>query len=234
MGSKARALRENCDIGVHQTPSKAGRAFPNGGQQSQTVSVAVARIGIGEMASEVAFAERPQDRVRERMRGDVGVRMTAKTGRMLDFDTAKYELSAFFEWMEVKPLSNLETHQPPCSRRASSQVDKRAATIQARIRCTGGKDAMFEFWKRPKFWAALILVLWIAYILNETYQIPPVTLRLVPWFVTLQVNVSAIVIVSAVAGFILTLVIQFYWRRRSSKNASVSTAAAATSSSPVA
>jgi hypothetical protein len=93
---------------------------------------------------------------------------------------------------------------------------------------------MFEFWKRPKFWAALILVLWIAYILDETYQIPPVTLRLVPWFVTLQVNVSAIVIVSAVAGCILTLVIQFYWRRRSSKNASVSTAAAATSSSPVA
>ena len=93
---------------------------------------------------------------------------------------------------------------------------------------------MFEFWKRPKFWAALILVLWIVYILDETYQISPVTLRLVPWLVTLQVNVSAIVIVSALAGCILTLVIQFYWRRRSSKNASVSTAAAATSSSPVA
>ena len=93
---------------------------------------------------------------------------------------------------------------------------------------------MLEFWKRPKFWAALILVLWIAYILNETYQITPVTLRLVPWFVTLQVNISAIVIVSAAAGCILTLIIQFYWRRRSSKNASVSTAAAATSSNPVA
>ena len=93
---------------------------------------------------------------------------------------------------------------------------------------------MSEFWKRPKFWAAFILVLWIAYILNETYQIPAVTVRLVPWFVTLQVNVSAIVIASAVAGCILTLVIQFYWRKRSSKNASVTTAAAATSSSPVA
>jgi hypothetical protein len=62
------------------------------------------------MASEVAFAERPQDRVRERMRGDVGVRMTAKAGRMLDFDATKDELSAFLQRMEVKPLSNLETH----------------------------------------------------------------------------------------------------------------------------
>jgi uncharacterized integral membrane protein len=93
---------------------------------------------------------------------------------------------------------------------------------------------MLDFWKRPKFWAALILVLWIVYIVYGTYQISPVTVRLVPWFVTLQVNVSAIVIVSVVAGCILTLVIQFYWRRRSSKNASVSTAAAATSSRTVA
>src|SRR5229473_1291622 len=111
MGSKARALRENRDIGVHQTPSKAGRAFPYSGQQSQTVGVAVARIGIGEVASEVALADRPEDRVGERMRGDVGVRMAPKAGRMLDFDTTKYELSAFLERMEVKPLSDLETHQ---------------------------------------------------------------------------------------------------------------------------
>jgi hypothetical protein len=93
---------------------------------------------------------------------------------------------------------------------------------------------MFEFWKRPKFWAALILVLWIAYIVYGTSQISPVTVRLVPWFVTLQVNVSAIVIVSALAGCILTLVIQFYWRRRSSKNGSVATAAPAASSSTTA
>ena len=91
-----------------------------------------------------------------------------------------------------------------------------------------------EFWKRPKFWVALILVLWVAYIIYANYRLSPVEIRLVPWFVTLQVNVSAIMVVSAVAGCILTLVIQFYWRRRSSKNASVSTAAAATSSSPVA
>src|SRR5712692_8009219 len=111
MVSKAWALRENCDIGVHQTPSKAGRAFPYRGQQSQTVGVAVARIGIGEVASEITLAERSQDRVRERMRCYVSVRMTAKSGRLLDFDTTKYELSAFLERMEVKPLSDLETHQ---------------------------------------------------------------------------------------------------------------------------
>jgi uncharacterized integral membrane protein len=93
---------------------------------------------------------------------------------------------------------------------------------------------MFEFWKRPKFWAALILVLWVAYIIYANYQLSPVEIRLVPWFVTLQVSVSAIIVVSAVAGCMLTFVIQFYWRRGSSKNASVSTAAAATSSSPVA
>ncbi len=84
------------------------------------------------------LGEKEKLEVRERMRSDVGVRMAPKTGRMLDFDTTEDELSAFLERMEVKPLSNLETHQPPRSRRAPSQVDKRAATIQARIRCTGG------------------------------------------------------------------------------------------------
>ncbi len=93
---------------------------------------------------------------------------------------------------------------------------------------------MSEFWKRPKFWAASIIVLWVAYIIYANYQLSPVEIRLIPWLVTHTVNVSTIVIVSALAGCILTLVIQFYWRRRSSKNASVSTAAAATSSSPVA
>jgi hypothetical protein len=69
------------------------------------------------------------------MRRDVGIRMTAKTGGMLDFDTTKDELSAYLERMEVKPLSDLETHQRfgLRSRRAPSQVDNRAPAIQARI-----------------------------------------------------------------------------------------------------
>ena len=80
--------------------------------------------------------------MRERVRCNVGVRMAAKAGRMLDFDTTKYELSAFLKRMEIKPLSNFETHQrfEPRSRRRPSQVDKLAATIQARIRYIGGQD----------------------------------------------------------------------------------------------
>jgi hypothetical protein len=94
---------------------------------------------------------------------------------------------------------------------------------------------MVEFWKRPKFWIGLILILWITYIVYENFQLAPVDIRLIPFLATLQLKVSAIMVASAVAGVVATLVVQFFWRRRgSSKNAAVSTAASVSSSKTVA
>lgn len=93
---------------------------------------------------------------------------------------------------------------------------------------------MFEFWKQPKFWAAAVLVLWLAYVIGSNLE-QVVVIHIVPWLLQPYLKVSTIVISSAIVGVVLTLGIQFMWRRgRSSKNASQSTAAPGASSSTVA
>jgi hypothetical protein len=93
---------------------------------------------------------------------------------------------------------------------------------------------MFEFWKQPKFWLAAVLVLWLAYVIGSNLE-QVVTIHIVPWLLQPYLKVSSIIISSAIVGVLLTLGIQFMWRRgRSSKNASQSTPAPGTSSSTVA
>jgi hypothetical protein len=93
---------------------------------------------------------------------------------------------------------------------------------------------MFEFWRQPKFWAAAVLVLWLAYVIGSNLELV-VTIHIVPWLLHPDLKVSTIVILSVILGILLTIGIQFVWRKgRSSKNASQSTAASGASSSTVA
>jgi hypothetical protein len=79
---------------------------------------------------------------------------------------------------------------------------------------------MWEFWKRPKFWIGLVIILWLAYIIGANLA-QPVTIHLIPVFVQPTLQVATIVIGSAVIGCLLTLLFQFLWRRKgSSKNGS--------------
>jgi len=80
---------------------------------------------------------------------------------------------------------------------------------------------MFEFWKRPKFWIGFILILWALYIVYANFQLSPVEIRLIPFFATLQLKISAIIIGSTIVGCVATLVIQFFWRRRGASKAGV-------------
>jgi hypothetical protein len=93
---------------------------------------------------------------------------------------------------------------------------------------------MAEFWKRPKFWISAVLILWLFYVIYSNFQLDPVEIRLVPKLVILQLRVSAVIIASAIFGSALTLVLQYYWRRRASNSGSRSTAASPSSSSTVA
>ena len=78
---------------------------------------------------------------------------------------------------------------------------------------------MPSFLKNPKFIAGTIVVLWVAYVIYSNVD-KSVDFYLLPFnIVKLQLRVSAIVISSAIFGSIVTLVIQFFWNRRS-KNAS--------------
>lgn len=91
-----------------------------------------------------------------------------------------------------------------------------------------------DFWKRPKFWIGFIVIAWLAYVLFSNFQLAPVEIRILPFAATLQFKVSAIIIGSVILGVIGTLVIQWLWRRRSSKNASVSVTEPVTSARTVA
>src|SRR5207249_9187254 len=64
-------------------------------------------------------------------------------------------------------------------------VDKRASTIQA-------SEVMPQFWKWPKFWVGLILLLWLAHLLNGNLG-QQVNLGIVPFFKPWAVSLSAVI-----------------------------------------
>lgn len=90
------------------------------------------------------------------------------------------------------------------------------------------------FVKNPKFIIGALVVLWVAYVIYANIRLSPVQISLIPFLVTLQINVSALIVVSGAFGCAATLVIQWLWRRRRSKNGSASAAAPAANSSTVA
>jgi hypothetical protein len=90
---------------------------------------------------------------------------------------------------------------------------------------------MPAFVKTPKFIIGTLVVLWVIYVVYANFQPRTVDFYLLPYFLTLQVRLSAVIIGSGVFGVGATVVVQYFWRRRSSKNAS---SAAPTSSSTVA
>ena len=92
---------------------------------------------------------------------------------------------------------------------------------------------MPKFWKWPRFWIGLIVILWLVYILNGNLE-SSVTLWLVPLWVHPVVRLSWIMFGSGILGALLTLLIQFEMRRRSSKYAAASAAATASSTNTAA
>ncbi len=90
------------------------------------------------------------------------------------------------------------------------------------------------FAKNPRFIIGAIVVLWLAYIIYSAIHLSPVQIKLIPFLLAFQINVSALIVASAVFGCLATLVIQWLWRRRRSKNGSVSAAAPSASSSTAA
>jgi len=78
---------------------------------------------------------------------------------------------------------------------------------------------MPSFVKNPKFIIGTIVVLWIIYVIWANIQPQPVDIYLFPHFLKLQIQLSAIILGSAIFGALATIVIQFLWGRRASKNA---------------
>jgi hypothetical protein len=123
--------------------------------------------------------------------------------------------------MEVETLPYSETHGHPDFH---GVVDNRLRALQA-------LTVMTEFWKRPKFWIGAILILWIGYLLTANLS-ETLNIFIIPRLLHPQISVAYVMIVAAIVGSLLTLFIQYTWRKRSSKNAASS--ATVSSSSTVA
>jgi len=94
---------------------------------------------------------------------------------------------------------------------------------------------MPKFAKNPKVIIGAITVIWLAYVIYENFQLTPVDIRLLPFsLLVLNIPVSGILLGAAIFGSAATLIIQWLWKRRSSKNGSASAAASAVCSSTVA
>ena len=88
--------------------------------------------------------------------------------------------------------------------------------------------------KDPKFDAAAIIVLWLAYVIGENFRLDPIQFHLIPFRPPLQVPVSEVVIGAIIFGCLATLAVQYYWRRRRSSKPISESATAPASSSTVA
>ena len=93
---------------------------------------------------------------------------------------------------------------------------------------------MPAFAKNPKFIVSVIVILWVTYVLWANLRPEPIRFHLIPFAATIDFNLSAIIVGSAIFGSAVTLIVQRLWRRRSSKNASVSATASAASTKTMA
>src|SRR5438552_8211229 len=147
------------------------------------------------MAAEIPLPQRAEDRIGERMSGDVGIRMAAQPMRMFDFDPTQDEPPTRRQRMKVEPLPYSRAHRNRFANVSMPYIDKHAAAVQAAI--------VMDFWRRPKFWGAFILVAWVLYVIYANFQLPPVEIHLLPK-VILQFRVSAIIIMAAIFGAVAT------------------------------
>ncbi len=74
------------------------------------------------------------------------------------------------------------------------------------------------FAKNPKVIAATIVILWLAYVIYANFQLDPIKIKIFPFIAFLEFKVSAVIIAAILFGVACTLVIQFFWNRRSSKD----------------
>src|SRR5271157_3177650 len=178
------------------------------------------------------------------MRRDVGVGMAAQAAFVRDLDPAENELAPLFQRVNVEALSDAVLQWHPESAVAGHALSKDGTGVKFAALTTrnkrsklarGGWVAMPAFAKSPKFMIGTIIVLWLVYIIYENFQLPRVEIHLLPFgLLILQLPVSAILIGAAIFGAIATLVIQWLWKRRSSKNNSASAPASASSARTVA
>jgi hypothetical protein len=90
------------------------------------------------------------------------------------------------------------------------------------------------FLKNPKVIGGAIIAAWVIYVITENFQLDPIQIHLLPFIATLQFKVSAVIIVAAIFGSVVTLAVQHQWKRWNSSKPASASAASGESSKTVA
>lgn len=79
---------------------------------------------------------------------------------------------------------------------------------------------MPAFAKNPKFIIGTIVVLWVAYVVYANFQPQPVDFYLLPFGVIIQFKLTTVIVGAAIFGALVTLIVQWLWRRPSNESSS--------------
>ena len=85
---------------------------------------------------------------------------------------------------------------------------------------------MPAFLKNPKFIAGVIVAVWVIYVISANFQLKLIEIRLLPFIGNIYLQVSTVIICSVIFGSLLTLAIQYQWRRSKSSNPTTVSSAA--------
>jgi hypothetical protein len=82
------------------------------------------------------------------------------------------------------------------------------------------------FLKNPKYIAFALIAVWVIYVISANFQLKLIEIRLLPFIASIYLKVSTVILCSIIFGSLLTLVIQYQWRRLKSSNSTAVSSAA--------
>ncbi|MCY1302881.1 hypothetical protein D9M70_525640 [compost metagenome] len=108
-------LRNHGGIDIADLIARLAHAARSLAQQHAAVGAGKARVGIGEMAADVAQRGRAEQRVSHRVQQRVGIGMAQQAAVMRDFHAAKDQLAAGHQRVDVIALAHADIERHHCS-----------------------------------------------------------------------------------------------------------------------
>ena len=84
------------------------------GQQHGRVGTLELRVGVREMAADIAQRRGAEQGIGDRVQQHVGIRMAEQPQAMRHFDTAENQLATWHQRMYIPAFTNTKIHKNPC------------------------------------------------------------------------------------------------------------------------
>src|SRR5262249_16608044 len=106
MRRETRLFGDDGRVDVHDGKFFSPHDRQNFLQQFAARNILVTRFAVGKMKADVAFAERAEKRVDERVQEHVGVGMSGESGAVRNFDAAQHELAPALKPVRVEAVAD--------------------------------------------------------------------------------------------------------------------------------